>query len=253
MGIKYTEDHRVTYYEGDTKDQMTLAMLINVAILVSEHQNDALGIGNDYIHEFGAGWVVTQYSLEIKRMPRVDETVTFGTEATGFNKYFCYRDYWAQDAAGNRLATIHSIWVLMSYETRKMIAVIPEIVTKYETASVKGVKHFPRISRIDAGKEVATQNYRVRYFDIDGNQHVNNAHYFDWMFDHLGFDFCNEHDIATVNIRYEREVKYGELPESRYQFAATTDAGLVTSRHQIINNGKRCAEAEVVWTKHEAK
>ena len=35
--------------------------------------------------------------------------------------------------------------------------------------------------------------YRVRFYDIDSNQHVNNAMYFNWIIDVLGYDFLTTH------------------------------------------------------------
>ncbi|MFC6170174.1 acyl-[acyl-carrier-protein] thioesterase [Loigolactobacillus jiayinensis] len=240
MAAIYTEAHQVTYYEGDTKNQMTLAMLINVAILVSERQNDQLGLTNAVVHGYNVGWVVTQYQIDIQRLPNVDETVTFGTAATGYNKYFCYRDYWVDAANGERLVTIHSSWVLMSYATRSMVAVIPALVEPYDVPEIKGIQRFPRVHHVD--KAVAQQQpYRVRYYDIDANQHVNNVHYFDWMFDHLGGDFLNSHDLVSINIRYEHELKAGDMAQSYYEL---DEQG---SRHLIASTSGKCAEAEVIW------
>ncbi|MFD0897529.1 acyl-[acyl-carrier-protein] thioesterase [Loigolactobacillus binensis] len=240
MAAIYTEKHQVTYYEGDTKNQMTLAMLLNVAILVSERQNEQLGLTNEVIHSYNVGWVVTQYQIELSRLPQVDEVVTFGTKATGYNKFFCYRDYWVDDAAGERLATIHSAWVLMSYTSRNMVAVIPALVAPFAVPEITGIKHFPRIHHVELAA-AQTQAYRVRYYDIDANQHVNNVHYFDWMFDNLGMAYLASHDIVSVNIRYEHELTAGDTAQSYYQL---TDQ---VSHHLIANKGSRCAEAEVTW------
>lgn len=239
MAAIYQEAHQVAYYQGDTKKQMTLAMLVNVAILVSEHQNEELGITNELMQQHQVGWVVTQYQINVNRMPKVDETVTFATTATGYNKYFCYRDFWVTDQKGNRLVTIHSAWVMMSYKTRQMVAIIPEIVAKYKAPFMKGIKHFPRIHHVNA--DVAKRPYRVRYYDIDANQHVNNVHYFDWMFDHLGMPFLMAHDLAEINIRYEHELTVNDLAQSQFQ-----QQGLI-SRHRISTGERQCAEAEVTW------
>lgn len=244
MAAIYAEPHQVTYYEGDTKNQMTLAMLLNVAILVSERQNDQLGLTNEVVHGYNVGWVVTQYQIEIERMPQVDETVIFGTTATGYNKYFCYRDYWVEDATGKRLVTIHSSWVLMSYETRSMVSVIPALVQPYAAPEIKGIKHFPRVHHVDT-VNAEQQEYRVRYYDIDANHHVNNVHYFDWMFDHLGMAYLSNHDLVRVNIRYEHELTAGDIASSHYQLDG------LTSQHLINNTAGKCAEAEVVWQEHE--
>lgn len=249
MAQRYCTQHQVHYYEGNTKGQMTLAMLINVALLVAGQQNDQLGVGATEVQRHGVGWVVTQYEMAIQRMPKVGETVTFGTVATAYNKFFCYRDLWVETLDGQRLVTIHSMWVMMDYQTRKMRAIIPEIIAPYEAEQIKGVLSRPRIAHVAPDNASAAQPYRVRYFDIDRNQHVNNSHYFDWMLDHLGYDFLSQHDIMHVVIRYEREVQYGNVPTSQYQKVSTADA-LIT-RHVIMNQDQRCAEAEIHWQPHE--
>lgn len=250
MAHRYLAQHQVNYYEGDTKGQMTLAMLINVALLVAGQQNDQLGVGATEVQKHGIGWVVTQYEIAIQRMPKVGETVTFGTVATAYNKFFCYRDLWVETQAGERIVTIHSMWVMMDYQTRKMRPIISEIIKPYAAKPIKGVLKRPRITHVDSAQASPAQPYRVRYFDIDRNQHVNNSHYFDWMLDHLGYDFLSQHDITHVVIRYEREVQYGNVPTSQYQQVHTTD-NLIT-RHVIMNQGQRCAEAEIYWQAHKA-
>lgn len=245
MAAIYQEAHQVAYYQGDTKKQMTLAMLVNVAILVSEHQNEELGITNELMQQHQVGWVVTQYQINVNRMPKVDENVIFATTATAYNKFFCYRDFWVADQAGHRLVTIHSAWVMMSYQTRRMVAIIPEIVAKYKAPFIKGIKHFPRIHHVTA--TAAKRDYRVRYYDIDANQHVNNVHYFDWMFDHLGMPFLMAHDLVTINIRYEHELTVNDRAQSQFQLQD------LTSLHRISSGARQCAEAEVTWKARDDK
>ena len=125
--------------------------------------------------------------MTINRMPKVDEKVRIVTEAESYNRYFCYRNFWLYDEAGNECVFVQSIFVMMSYETRSMVPVVPEIMAPFESMAIKGSKRFPRIKKIDSEK-ASQKEYRVRYFDIDGNQHVNNVHYFEWMLDALDYD-----------------------------------------------------------------
>ena len=77
---------------------------------------------------------------------------------------------------GSRLVTVSSNWVIMDLRTRKIVDVIPELVERVGAGSViakssgsRGLKRSPTPD----GQEA----FHVRYFDIDSNGHVNNAHY----------------------------------------------------------------------------
>ena len=91
--------------------------------------------------------------------------------------------------------------------------------------------------------EYAARDYRVRYFDIDINHHVNNARYLDWMLDPLGPDFLRQHRPVAFKINYEAEVQEGATVESRY----VLDRPTLTTVHEIWAGGRRCTTAELSW------
>lgn len=115
---EYSMKHTVTYYECDPQGNVTVGMLINLAILVSEKQSDAVGLGPDIVGQFGGGWVITNYNIEITKLPKVGETVVLSTRATSYNRYFAFREFWIRDQAGNEYAHIASIFVYMDLTTR---------------------------------------------------------------------------------------------------------------------------------------
>lgn len=243
-GKQYSETYKIPYFETDIKGELTLASLVNILILASEHQLINLNVGEATMHSLNLGWVVTQYHLDITRMPRVDETVKIVTEAESYNKYFCYRNFWLYDEAGNQCVAVQSIFVMMSYETRKMVAVVPEIMAPFESTEMKGSKRFPRIQKVDHAL-ATSKAYRVRYFDIDGNQHVNNVHYFEWMLDALDYDFLMDHRAASVDIRYGHEIQYGQMTQSLVQ--QVTEEAAITTRHKVAVDDLSAAEAMITW------
>ncbi|KRM24537.1 acyl-[acyl-carrier-protein] thioesterase [Latilactobacillus graminis] len=243
-GKQFSEDYQIPYFETDIKGELTLASLVNILILASEHQLEALNVGEATMQALELGWVVTQYQIKITRMPKVDEKVKIVTEAESYNKYFCYRNFWLYDAAGNECVFVQSIFVMMSYVTRRMVPVVPEIMVPFESTEIKSSKRFPRIKKINP-EQATTKEYRVRYFDIDGNQHVNNVHYFEWMLDALNYDFLMSHRVASVNIRYGHEIQYGQMTQSMVEQLVVGD--LVTTRHKVAVNDLSAAEAEITW------
>lgn len=239
---EFSESHRVVYYEADDTGHLTLAMLINLFVLVSEDQNAALKLTPAYIHSLGVGWVVTQYHLDVTRLPKIDDTVTFKTRATAFNRYFAYREYWLFDANGEQLAYGEGIWVTMSYATRKIATIPAAIMAPYGTEPVKRLPRLPRPERVAATATSRLKPYTVRYFDIDENGHVNNAHYFEWMLDTLPADWLRQHQVVDVRIRFENEVKYGHQVTSEVVHSAAE-----TTQHTVKIGATTAVLATITW------
>lgn len=244
MAKKYTTTHEVAYYECDVNQTMTFPSMLGVVIKTSEEQSDQLGRGSEFVSNFGLTWVITNYQISITRLPKVGEVVNITTQAREYNKYFCYRNFWIHDQDGNELVMIESVFVLMDLKNRKMSSVIEEIIEPYESEKIKKIKRAPKFESIQEGAVVP---YRVRFYDIDSNQHVNNAMYFNWMIDVLGYDFLTSHVPAFVNIRFDKEVEYGNTIDSHYEIITLEEQ--VETRHEIRIGELLCCEATIQWKK----
>ncbi|MHA8262574.1 acyl-[acyl-carrier-protein] thioesterase [Lactobacillaceae bacterium Melli_B3] len=238
MPKKYSEPHRITYYETDNQNRVTIPMLINMVILVSEDQNESLGLSEDFILSYGVAWVVIQYDLEIDHLPTTDEKITLTTQSTSYNKYFAFREFWVMDSNGEQCAYIRSLWVTMDMNQRRLAAIPDAIVAPYQSEPVKLTPRFKKPNHIVT--VTGHHDYRIRYSDIDTNNHVNNTRYLEWMIDVLPYEFLVSHQPTNINLKYDNEVRYGTTIESDYE---TTDSdGLIVTNHEINNNGKlgRC-------------
>lgn len=242
MAKKFTTPYEVAYYDGDITRKMTIPSMLAVVIKTSEEQSDALGRGSDFVASFGLGWVITNYEIHITRLPKVGEKIDVTTQAMAYNKYFCYRNFWIHDEQGNECVLIKSTFVLMDKENRKMSSVLPEIIEPYESEKITKIYRGEKIEKVEAGQFLP---YRVRYFDIDGNQHVNNAIYFNWLLDVLGYDFLASHEPTFINVKFDKEVEYGQQVESHYELLED-DEGKST-RHEIRIDGQIYCEANMKW------
>ncbi|WP_268912801.1 acyl-[acyl-carrier-protein] thioesterase [Lentilactobacillus sp. SPB1-3] len=243
---KFSETHTVPYYEGNITNHITLAMLLNIVILVSEHQNEILGVDhNELINNYGIGWVVTSYSIKINELPKIDQTIKLTTRGTSYNKYFAYREFWIENEDGEELVKIDSIWVLINEETRKVSPIDNDLIALYESENVKRLPRLPRPEKL--GDELdSSKKYQVRINDIDFNGHVNNAHYMDWMLDVFSIDFITSHKPVQVDIRFENEVTYGSWVESSVKIEAMPD-GLTKTVHRIDSGNEVSAIATIIW------
>lgn len=245
MGKKYGEKHKVAYYECDVTGQMTQPAMLAVAIEISEAQSAALGRDSSFVKNLGVTWIITNYQITYTRLPRALETITVSTMAMEYNKFFCYRNFWLEDEAGNELVKIEAVFALMDLTSRKVTAVSDEIIAPYGSEKVKKIRRYPKLTKVEEEKS-AFQPYRVRFYDIDSNNHVNNSVYFTWIFDVLGYDFLSKHTPLSTAIRFEKEVEYGNQVESHYQIVETAE-GTLETRHEIRCGDVVCCEANIVW------
>lgn len=249
MATKYQTTHEVAYYECDINQTMTFPAMLGVAIKTSEEQSAQLDRGPDVIAGYGLTWIITSYHILVTRLPKVGEQIQVATQAKEYNKFFCYRYFWLLDEQGNELVKIEAVFALMNPETRKVSSVPDEIVAPFGSEKIKRIKRYPKIDPITNGQSLP---YRVRFYDIDSNQHVNNAMYFNWLLDVLGYDFLTNHQVKEVTIRFDREVAYGNSIDSHVQIneaqtLATGDTLPLQTLHEIKIADITYCEAVFSW------
>lgn len=241
-GKIYSYHHRIVDYEMSVTGNVKLTTLLNLLMLASEQQSTELGVGAAQVQARGLGWIVTQHDLHVTRWPHYGETITVFTQATEYNKYFCYRDFWIEDEQGTEIARMHTVFVLIDLDKRKIVPVAADLVDIFQADKVRRGERITnpvKVTAPDAGKD-----YAIRFTDLDLNRHVHNTNYFDWMTDALDREFLLRHEPVRVNIKYEKELHYGDVARSEVQFIS--DDHLRTA-HQIKNGDEVNCVAEIEW------
>ncbi|MGP6139414.1 acyl-[acyl-carrier-protein] thioesterase [Jeotgalibaca sp. A127] len=246
-GLKYRNRHVVQTYECDVQKEMTLPALINAMVETSGLQSHALGNTNEFMNDLGLAWIIIQYDITINRMPTRREEITLETEALSYNRFFTYRAFRAFDEAENLLAEAITTFGVMAVETRKLTTVTQELVAPYQAEEIRTMRRSPKIQPVNPEK-ATSMPFRVRYLDIDGNMHVNNAKYFDWIINSVDVDILRNYKMKSISIKYEKEVGYGNVIESRVSFEEMEDGALRTA-HVIENGGGNACVANIFWEK----
>lgn len=238
--------HTITYYECDPTEKLSIDMLINLIMSVSEEQSRSLAVDTKVVAKIGGGWVITNYELQLTDLPAEGDHVILGTRTTAYNKYFAFREFWLKNETGDELVHINGMFVFMDFATRKMAAIPNAIIEPFSSKQVKKIPRIDRPQKLDTEAIDTKQDYRVRYFDIDSNQHVNNAHYFSWMLDALPADFLKHHQLTKMTIKFEREVRYGQTINSQVS-QPQPDGDKLFTNHQIELDGDIHAQANCWW------
>ena len=243
----YQEPHRITTYETNVNQCLSLKMLLNLLLMVSGDQNHHLGIKTSNFQSQHLGWVVVQYSIHLTRLPKTNERVVLATQADRYNQFIANRNFAIKDADGQPIVKAQSNWIVLDLSRRRLVHLTPKIVRPYGSSFSLRLPHLTRPKLISDQQGVTDHSYRVRYSDIDSNRHVDNACYLDWMVDVLSPRFLDDYVPKIVNLKFSREVRYGSIITSRVKVVSDR-AGILT-KHEIIANHHVSAIANVKWVK----
>lgn len=243
--MEYKENYQIEYSDCDENQHLKLPAMVDLLMQVSEHQLDHGHAGTPDLLKRGLGWVVTQYHFEITDLPQPGDQVVLSTEAAGYNRFFEYRDFVLSDQAGKQLVKVHSQWVMFDLKKRKLIPCDLQLMKEFKVPLLTKMPRFPRLRPLKEYEK--KRQYRVRYDDLDTNHHLTNSHYFNWFIDMLDRDFLQTHLINTIDIKFDKEVKYGATP---YSCMTLKDESKIKSYHAIMNEeGKEQAICEIGWRK----
>ena len=239
MGLTYQMNMKIPFDMADMNGHIKLPDVILLSLQVSGMQSIKLGVSDKAILEdYNLVWIITDYDIEVVRLPRFAEEITIETEALSYNRLFCYRRFTIYDEAGQELIHMMATFVLMDRDSRKVHAVEPEIVAPYQSDFDKKLIRGPKYESLE---EPISKDYHVRFYDLDMNGNVNNSKYLDWIFEVMGADFLTQYIPKRINLKYVKEVRPGGVITS-----AVERTGL-KSKHEITSDGATNAQAIITW------
>ena len=239
MGLTYQMKMKIPFDMADMNGHIKLPDVILLSLQVSGMQSIELGVSDKTILEdYNLVWIITDYDIEVSRLPHFAEEITIETEALSYNRLFCYRRFTIYDEAGQEIIRMLATFVLMDRDSRKVHTVEPEIVAPYQSDFDKKLIRGPKYESLE---EPVIKDYHVRFYDLDMNGHVNNSKYLDWIFEVMGADFLTNHIPKKINLKYVKEVRPGGMITSSYEL------NQLESNHQVTSDGDINAQAKITW------
>jgi acyl-ACP thioesterase len=219
MTDELTIDLVVPYGEVDRDDQLLLPGIFKFLQEAAIKHANQFDTGARAMVVRGESWVLHRLAAAIQRYPRYEEPIRVVTWSSGIRLFRGYRDFRLY-AGDELLVSASSLWLYVNRRT-KVITRVPEaIATGFPTGhgavfrpDLEKSRFVPPDARTARACPVS-----VRYSDVDGNGHVNNTAYLDFLQTALvknGFpprpsnveiQFLREipPDADTVEVRLER-------------------------------------------------
>ena len=246
---KFWLKFEVRAYEADVYNRVSLVTIANYLQEAAGQHADSLGIGVTDLLRNDFTWVLTRLKIEMQQYPARYESIHILTYPSGFDKYFVYRNFILYNEDKQQIGRATSTWAVMDIKARKMVGVpsmisdipIPQDVTF--TERTKG-----KIAKVTA--PLTEEAFKVRWFDLDTNQHTNNAYYLQWAIESLPKAVLEKQQLASIDLMYRIETIWKDDIAARTEKAESDTDKTQAFIHQLVRKSdqKELAQAVTRWS-----
>lgn len=205
---KIKKEYVVKSYEADCHGFLRLLTLMNVLQDAAMESADTLGFGLEKCVKQGLTWFGSDYYLQIDGLPKIGEHFVIETWPAETKLWGAIRDFLVYDAAGKVIIKVSSQWVLIDI-AKKRPAMLSKYFPEYTPLNERALPvDFMKIKEPDSFER--EDEFKVRFDDIDINNHVNNAIYPLWASECTEADFRLTHVPAEIEINFKKSAVYGD-------------------------------------------
>lgn len=200
----------------------------------------------EYLHNRHIVWVLSSWQIVIDRRPGLNERIKIATSPYDFKGFLGYRNFTLTGGEDDVIVRAASIWTLVDTEKHCPAKLTPEMQDAYEMAPKLAMEYAPRkIVLLGDGEE--QEHFKVRKYQIDSNQHMNNVEYVRLAMETIP----DEAKIRELRVEYRKAALFGDevtviviKAEDKYQvILRDTEGGIYavvefTTDNTYTNAGK---------------
>ena len=210
----------------DTRDLLKPSGVLNLFQDAACAHAEKLGVGFKAMLENNLYWVLLSVRYEVRAFPEKRQEVVVETWPSHTAGPLYGREYEIRDAAGRLLIIGESSWATIRADSRKT-ALVRHIYG--EDASFPDRKVFAdKPARLPVPEIESTAQTVCRYTELDGNEHINNAVYPDYLWNALK----PEQSPRRFMIEYHKELREGD----------TVDLAFDIEENGVLTEGRRDGE-----------
>ncbi len=220
MDLELHKEITVRHIQSDINGNCSIPVIADLLQESAEQSAVDLGFGYNDIVINRQAWVLSRMLIIFHKMPGVDDTFTLKTWPKRQEKLFALRDF--ELCKGNEIIIrAASAWIVINIDTRRPMK--PDSVFgDFSLEKMRdAVKEVP-------GKALVPENFslsdsrKVRFTDLDINNHMNNSYYFRWILDIFPENIFRNRQLSSILINFNNELVYNDAVDI---FAENMEAG----------------------------
>ena len=200
--------------DSDYLSNLKYSSIVNAFIHAAWQHAKELGLGYGFLSENGMAWVLSKFKIEFYNLPQWPGFIEVKTWPKGINRLFYMRDAFFY-SEGEKFAALSSDWLIINKEFKR-----PKLFNKgSEILSINTDKHalkteIPKLKF--QSKADYSEAFKVRYNDLDVNNHLTTVRYIEFIFDTYQKDFFENNKLKYLIVNFIKEVPFAsEINVSR--------------------------------------
>lgn len=198
-------------YDANPDGSIKISSLMKNFQQIAREDLDSCGLTYQKMRQANQAFVIIKAKIEFKQKISIYDELFLKTVPTKIVGVSFFRDFFVTDFKGNIVALATTSWVLVNFESRRILKpsdvlyTIPEFPN--ETAGLKLSRNFctnnPQISK--------STNVRKVYFNnLDENNHLNNAEISGFVADEIAERLISGNKIDTLEIHFNQESRLND-------------------------------------------
>lgn len=202
--FQFHKDFEVRSYQVHPSGKLSLTALADLFQEIAWLHADSADFGRNLTAQ-NQSWILSRIDIHCENLPSWSDSIKVYTAGRGVDKLFAFREFLVTNPSGDILANAMSSWVLMNMQSKRLLR--PEQVLPGALFDpLEKPESQPEKIRVE-GDLVCTETLKVRYSDLDLNNHVNNASYIRWVENILCENKCSKPNFL---INYQAECHLGD-------------------------------------------
>jgi len=245
MNSYHEESKLINAYDVDLNNRLKLNELFNYLQETASNHADILKLGFTDLIVQDLGWVLSWAKVEISSFPGFGETIKVRTWPKCRYKLFSMRDFIVTNGSDDTLFKVSTAWLMINVKTKRITDIRNLIQQIYYQPDQIALNDLPEKITIGHERNILFTK-KIRYTDLDINQHVNNTKYIELVLDSFSPEYHKTHKLQSLTISFNAESFYDDELEIRS--SSDTLAGNASYIDGInIKTSKQVFHALVSW------
>ncbi len=212
---KYSKEYAITFRDTDKNGNLRMNSLVDFMQDIARQDATALGVDFEQTNK-NYYWIIIRTQINMICTPKIDEIIRIETFPSGTEKLYAVREFHIYDQNDQKLGSIIGYYLMMEHGNPRPVNIKKALASSAFHTEYTGEKIEKLMPSNDQVEKELTR--RVYSSDIDGNGHMNNAHYIRWCFDMYETSELDSHTTSSFQIQYMKEVLEGEwISLTRYR------------------------------------
>lgn len=203
----WSENYRLRTSDFDCHDNITPTAILDIAQDIAGIHADKLNLGFEDLYQKKLIWVLLRNRFEIINYPKPGNVIKATTWPNKKGRVDFDRNTILYNEDNSILAKIQSKWVIVNYETRRIIPPrnIDFPLEEYNQEQTFN-EEFKKIEDFDV-THLIPYTITAQKSDLDHNGHVNNIKYFQMILNNLNDEQKNKIQYGEINYIHEMHYK----------------------------------------------